>query len=195
LSLALALAAFVLPAGALAGDPPRLICGAYASQADAQARFAELGGSPARPVGGLDPDRDGIACEGLPAPYAGYATLGYNRKGGFLYGVASMPAAPSGGKRFPCLRGNGKGPEGPRRLDVYRVGASGDRPILGVVGAEARPDSGRLLWKVERPALAPGLYYVEFREAIPLTPYGRSECPGFRSSEVRLPAPRQPAAS
>jgi hypothetical protein len=184
----LPLAAFLGPDPGSADVP--LACAEFSSQGDAQARFAELGGGPALPVGSLDPDRDGIACEGLPAPYAGYATLGYNRRGGFLYGVASMPAARSGKERFPCLRGNAKGPEGPRRLSVYRVEPGADRQILGAVGAEARPDSGRLLWKVERPPPAPGSYYVAFTEAIPLTPYGRSECPGFRSREVKLPARR-----
>jgi hypothetical protein len=188
-SILLALAALGSAAWAAAGSAPPAppSCSSLDSQSDAQARFAEFGGSPARPVGDLDRDRDGIACEGLPAPYAGYATLGYNRKGGFLYGVASMPAAADGEERFPCLRGNGKGPEGPRRLSVYRVGSNGDRRLVGAIPAEARPESGRLFWKLERPVPAPGTYYVAFREAIPLTPYGRSRCPGFRSREVRLP--------
>ena len=188
----LALAAVGLLPWTPGGSAPAasLSCVSFAAQADAQASFATRGGTPVRPVGDLDPDRDGIACEGLPAPYAGYATLGYNRKGGFLYGVASMPAAPDGEERFPCLRGNGKGPEGPRRLSVYRVDPGGDRRILGAIGAEARPESGHLVWKVDRATLVPGIYYVAFREAIPLTPYGRSKCPTFRSRQVRLPAPR-----
>ena len=158
LPLALALSAFALAAGTGAGASAPSTCAGFAAQADAQASFTDRGGSPARPVGDLDPDRDGIACEGLPAPYAGYATLGFNRKGGFFYGVASMPAGPAGGGHRPCLRGNGRGPRGPRRLSVYRVAPGGGRRILGGVGAEARPRSGRLLWKVERPPPASGLY-------------------------------------
>jgi len=179
-----------LASPAWSGSPQGESCAEFTAQADAQTRFAELGGSPAHAVGALDGDRDGIACEGLPGPYAGYATLGYNRRGGFLYGVVTMPAAPGGEERFPCLRGNPKGPLGPRRLNVYRVTADGDRAILDqVVGAEARPESGRLLWKVPRVAIAPGRYYVAFTESIPLTPYGRSKCPGFRSRETTLPVP------
>lgn len=194
LLVALAASCFAAPAGSGAPMDPR--CAEFSAQADAQAAFAELGGSPARPLGNLDGDRDGIACEGLPGPYAGYATLGYNRRGGFLFGVVSMPVAPSGEERYPCLRGNPKGPNGPRRLNVYRVGPDGDRAILDrVVGAEARPESGHLLWKAPRAAIAPGRYYVGFAESIPLTPYGRSKCPAFRSAATTLPRPRQAAAS
>lgn len=185
--VALAAAVWV-PSGS--ADPATPTCADFSSQGDAQALFAELHGSPRHPVGDLDGDRDGIACEGLPAPYAGYATLGYNRKGGFFYGLASMPAAAKGEERFPCLEGNRGGPEGPRRLRVYRVRVGDDRPVLAGVGAEAQRDSGQLVWKAPRATIAPGRYYVAFAEAIPLTPYGRSECPSFRSRDVTLPAPR-----
>ena len=165
-------------------------CGDFSSQGDAQTLFAELHGSPGHPIGDLDGDRDGIACEGLPAPYSGYATLGYNRKGGFFYGVASLPAAPKGDERFPCLQGNRRGPEGPRRLSVFRVRRGDDRPVLVGVGAEAKRDSGELVWKEPRATITPGRYYVAFAESLPSTPYGRSECPSFRSRDVTLPAPR-----
>ena len=171
-----------------AETPPS--CADFSSQGDAQALFAELHGGPGHPVGDLDDDRDGIACEGLSAPYAGYATLGYNRKGGFFYGVASMPVAPKDDERFPCLQGNHRGPAGPRRLSVYRVRRGDDRPVLVGVGAEAKRDSGELVWKAPRATIAPGRYYAAFAEAIPSTPYGRSECPAFRSRDVTLPAPR-----
>lgn len=177
--LALA-AAFGAPTG---GADPAPSCSDFSSQGDAQAIFAELQGP-------LDADRDGIACEGLSAPYTGYATLGYNRKGGFFYGAASLPAAPNGDERFPCLQGNRRGPEGPRRLSVYRVRRGDDRPVLVGVGAEAKRDSGDLVWKEPRATIAPGRYYVAFAESLPSTPYGRSECPAFRSREVTLPAPR-----
>jgi hypothetical protein len=181
------LGAAALASGGAASSPD---CAEFAAQADAQARFAELGGAPGHAVGDLDRDRDGIACEGLHGPYAAYATLGYNREGGFLYGSAAMPAAPRAGEGFPCLRGNRKGPLGPRRLRVYRALPGRDRAIAGRVRTGADPVAGRLLWKVPRPALAPGRYYVVFEAAIRSSPYGRNPCPGFRSREVSLPAPR-----
>jgi len=169
-------------------------CSEFAAQADAQAAFAELGGSPGHPVGGLDPDRDGLACEGLPAPYGFYATIGYNRRGHFLYGTAALPPAARAAAGYPCLRGNRKGPLGPRRLSVRRAAAGGDRAIVTRIHAEADPENGRLLWKAPRPSLAPGRYYAAFEESIRSTPYGRNPCPGFRSREVPLPRPRQAAS-
>ncbi len=187
LLLALGLLAVAAAADGV-GAVPR--CGEFPAQADAQTRFSELGGSPRHAVGDLDGDRDGIVCEGLPAPYAAYATLGFNRKGGFLYGIASMPPVAEGEEHFPCLRGNHKGPFGARRLQVYRVRPGADQPIGGPLNAEAQPESGRLIWKASRATLLPGRYYVTFEAKIRVAPYGRNQCPGFRSREIPLPAPR-----
>jgi hypothetical protein len=162
-------------------------CASLGNQAEAQDYFAELGGSPHRAVGDLDGDHDGIACEGLPGPYKPFATIGYNRKGGFFYGIASMPPAAGGGEGFPCLYGNRNFPDAPRRLNVYRVLPGPDKPLFGVLAAEARPESGRLLWKAEREVVAAGRYYAAFEEKIRLRPYGANECPGFRSGEIALP--------
>ena len=162
-------------------------CPSFSSQAEAQDYFADLGGSPRRPVGGLDGDRDGIACESLSGPYKPFATIGYNLKGKFFYGVASMPPAATGEERFPCLYGNRRFPDGPRRLNVYKVQPGADKPIFGILGAEAKPESGRLFWKADRDVVTPGRYYAAFEERIPLTPYGANECPGFRSGEIALP--------
>ncbi len=171
-------------------------CPSFAGQAGAQDYFGRYGGSPRHPVGNLDPDRDGIACEGLSGPYKAFATIGYNRKGHFFYGVASMPPATNGEEVFPCLYGNRHFADGPRLLNVYKVQPGADKPIFGVLGAEARPESGRLLWKADRDAVTPGRYYVAFEERVPLTPYGANECPGFRSAEAALPRPsRQPVVS
>ena len=164
-------------------------CGSFRSQADAQESFAELGGSPGDPLPRLDPDRDGVACEGLPAPYAGYATVGYNVKRGFFYGTASMPPE-DGGAGFACLEGNPHFPDGPRLLTLFRVRAGADRTIRAKIGTLAQPSSGRLLWKVEKETIAPGRYYVVFAERQPLSPYGPNQCPGFRSAEFRLPQVR-----
>ena len=184
-----ALAALALAQGALAQagarQPTPARCAAFSSQAGAQGALAELG---RRRAGGLDSDRDGIACEGLPGPYAGYATVGYSRAKRFLYGTVSMPRAGSG--TYPCLYGNTHFDDGPRLLTVYRSLPGDDRAVVTRVGAEARPDSGRLLWKAPKPNLLPGEYYVAFEERVPLTPYGKNECPGFRSAEFRLPRPR-----
>ncbi len=176
------------PGGSAAAGKARG-CGAFDHQADAQAYYLEIGGSPARPDHRLDPDRDGVACEGLPAPYAGYATIGYNRKRGFLYGSVTMPHA-GGEEPYPCLTGNVHGPEGPRLYNVYRVGGRHDHPIFPGAerGAAALPTSGRLIWRADRRALPRGRYYVGFEERIRMTPYGRNECPAFSSAPVALPS-------
>jgi hypothetical protein len=162
-------------------------CGSFASQADAQDRFAELGGSPGSPIPRLDPDRDGVACAGLPGPYKGYATVAYNRKRSFFFGTVSMPPVEGGG--FACLEGNPHFTDGPRLLTLFRVRPGPDLAIRAKIGTQAQAGSGRLLWKVEKEAIAPGDYYVVFEERQPLSPYGPNECPGFRSAEVRLPKP------
>jgi hypothetical protein len=164
-------------------------CGTFKAQADAQDAFLESGGDPGRNVGGMDADRDGVACEELPAPFKGYATIGYNRKRQFIYGVATMPVAPGG--EAPCMYGNKNFPDSSRRLNVFKVRRDGDKPLLGryKAGAEAQPEAGKLLWKVERP-LIPARYYVSFDEKIRTSPYGRNPCPGFSSRPTLLPRPR-----
>ena len=188
-TLVAAIAALGLWAVAAGAVTPVPGCASFASQAGAQDYFGRYGGSPSHPVGGLDPDRNGVACEGLGGPYKPYATIGYNRKGRFFYGVASMPPAAKGDEEFPCLYGNRHFPDGPRHLNVYKAQPGADKPIFGTLKAEARPESGRLLWKAERDAVTPGLYYVAFEERIPLKPYGANQCPGFRSAELALPQP------
>jgi Excalibur calcium-binding domain len=167
-------------------------CASFRSQAEAQQYFADYGGGPKQRVGDLDPDRDGVACEDSPAPYTGYATIGYNRKRAFFYGTVTMPsatAAPAPGEKSACLYGNRHFPEGPRLLRIYRVTAKGPIPVTDAFGAEARPQSSRLLWKEERRKILPSRYYAAFDERVPISPYGANECPGFSSAEVRLPPP------
>ncbi|MBK5219879.1 MAG: hypothetical protein JJE35_08845 [Thermoleophilia bacterium] len=166
-------------------------CGSFAAQADAQDAFVELGGSPQRKVGNLDPNRDGVACEGLPGPYKGYATIGYNRKKQFFYGIATMPPNGTGGTEIPCLYGNRHFDDAPRKVNIFRVTPSGDKPLIGEFKgkAEARPESGHLLWKAEKSHPLFGRYYVAFEERIPLSPYGPNECPGFSSRPTLLPRP------
>jgi hypothetical protein len=161
-------------------------CPSFGSQAEAQEHFGERGGGPHEPVGGLDPDRDGVACEGLPGPYKGFATVAYNPKRHFFFGTASMPPE-SGGGGFACLEGNRHFDDGPRLLTLFKVRPGADLVIRGEVGAQARPSSGRLLWKIEKETAVPGHYYVVFEERQPLSPYGPNQCPGFRSTEFALP--------
>lgn len=192
LRLLLALAA--IGAAALALSPlgssaagPRA-CGSFESQAEAQGYFVEQGGTIEQGVGNLDPDHDGVACEGMPAPYAGYATLGYNRKRDFFYGTASLPPSAAGGE-YPCLIGNRHFPDAPRRLNVYKVNADGDKAIFNQfgLGSEAQPSSGRLVWRADRKTVVPGRYFAEFEEKARTSAYGGTECPAFRSPVVRLP--------
>jgi hypothetical protein len=168
-------------------------CPGFASQAAAQTYFANLGGSPSHRVGRLDPDRDGVACEELEGPYAGFANLGYNRARNFFYGTAAMPQTGSGEEgeaQHPCMLGNRHFSDGPRRLNVYRVQPGPDKRIFprDGIGAEPREDSGHLVWKAEHRVVLPGRYYAEFEERIRLHPYGENECPAFRSHAVELPA-------
>jgi hypothetical protein len=177
-------------APAAVGDAPAAGCRSFASQADAQQRFLLLGGAPSRDAAGLDGDRDGVACEGLPGPYAGFATIGYNRARGFLYGTATMPST---GEGFACLTGNRHYPDGPRLLKVYRAVAGPDRAVSRDLGTEARPGSGRLLWKLDRDPLTPGRYYAVFEERLRPSPYRPTECPEFRSRQAHLPRPPRQA--
>ena len=163
-------------------------CPSFESQADAQAYSEELGGTPRRTVGSLDADRDGVACEGLSGPFQGYATIAYNAKRDFFYGVATMPSLEPNGGGFACLEGNKFDPEGPRRVNIYAERSQGDIALVdGGKGAEAKPASGRLLWKVDRANLRPGRFYVKFEERVRVKPYGPNECPEFSSQAVRLP--------
>jgi hypothetical protein len=168
-------------------------CPTFASQAKAQAHYLQLGGSPGHAVAALDPDRDGVACEELGRSYAGYANLGYNRRKDFFYGSATMPEIvpvnEGEAATHPCMLGNRHFDDGPRRLNVYRVLPGPDKRIFPRegIGAEAREDSGRLVWKAEHETVLPGRYYAEFEERIRLTPYGENECPAFRSPVVALP--------
>jgi hypothetical protein len=164
-------------------------CGSFDSQASAQAYFMEMGGSPSKAVGRLDPDGDGVACGSLKGPYQGYATIGYNGKQDFFYGTVTMPPGDSGKGEYPCLVGNTHFPDAPRRLNVYRVRPGNDRPLLPKRGrgAEAKPATGRLLWKIDKKVVARGRYYVEFEAKVQSTPYGKNQCPGFRSRAVELP--------
>jgi hypothetical protein len=166
-------------------------CDSFPTQAAAQDHFVASGGSATQRVGQLDGDRDGVACEGKPGPYKGFATIGYNLKKKFFYGTASMPPL-EGAAGFPCMEGNPAFPDGPRRLNLYRVVPGPDQLVLGPIGAEARTSSGRLLWKIDKATVADGRYYAVFEEKIPMTPYGANECPGFRSAEIVLPKPLKP---
>lgn len=165
-------------------------CEAYKAQGDAQDAFLEAGGDPGSNLGGMDPDGDGVACEELPAPFKGYATIGYNRKREFIYGVVTMPIPPDG--QATCMYGNKNFPDSSRRLNVYKVRSNGDKPLLGryKAGAEAQPEVGRLIWKVDRPLTIPAKYYVSFDEKVRMSPYGRNPCPGFSSRPTLLPRPR-----
>jgi hypothetical protein len=197
LTLAGAAVALVLLGPAAGSASPVRGCASFPSQAAAQTYFAELGAGPGpNTVAKLDTDRNGVACEGLKGPYKGFAGFGYNARRHFFYGNAQMPALSAGGDEFACLYGNEHFPEGPRRLNVYRVEPGADRPLLARkfgVGAEANPHTGHLVWKID--ARHPrGRYYMAFEERIPLHPYGPNECPGFGSRTIALPAPPPHAA-
>jgi hypothetical protein len=181
------LACGALAASVSAKPPPS--CSSFKSQAAAQELFTRIGGRPGHDVGGLDADGNGVACEQLPGPREGFATIGYNRTKRFFYGVATMPATGSPADGFACLQGNRHYPDGPRLLRIYRAVPGPDRAVSGDVGAEARPDSGRVFWKLDRKALPPGRYYAAFEEVIRSSPYTPSECPGFRSRATYLPRP------
>jgi hypothetical protein len=179
--------ATLVPAGGSAAATPG--CGSFDNQAAAQTYFTDQGGSPGNGVGRLDPDADGVACEGLDGPYQGFATIGYNKKRDFFYGVASMPPLAAHKGEFACLTGNRYTPEDPRLVNIYRVTAAGDVAILGnhPRPAEAKPASGKLIWKADKTRIVRGRYYVAFEGSIRDSPYGPTPCPEFRSRVTRLP--------
>ncbi len=181
---AAALTAAGVPGGSGAAAPR---CGAFASQAEAQGHFLAAGGTPERRVGALDPDRDGVACEGLAGPFEGYATIGFSKSRRFFFGAVSMPPDPVLGG-FACLDGNPHYPEGPRTLTVFRERPGRDRPVSGEVGAAAERKSGRLVWKTAAMKKVPrGRYYAVFSERQRLAPGGPNLCPGFSSAAKALP--------
>ncbi len=187
-----ALASLLTLALAASGNAAVPGCAGYRSQGEAQDAFVGAGGGPGRNLGNLDPDRDGVACEALPAPYKGYATIGYNRKRQFFYGTATMPQATTSEGPYPCMFGDRIGDDAPRKVNVFRVTAGGDRALLGPsAGRTAQGPDGRLLWKADKPLPGPGRYYASFEERIRTDPYGPTDCPGFSSRPTLLPRPQR----
>lgn len=187
LGAALAALAVLVVTGSGATALPK--CPSFPFQAEAQEAFLELGGKPGNDVGGLDGNGNGVACEGLPGPYKGYATIGFNKRRGFLYGVATLPLAEAG---YRCLFGNRFDTETVRRLNVYRERPGPDKAILGDgIGTAVDSDAGRLVWKAVKPELPSGRYYAAFEARIATSPYGRNPCPGFESRPALLPAPKK----
>ena len=180
-----ALAHLAVPAGGGAAMPRK--CASFDSQADAQAYFEGLGGSPRHAVGSLDPDGNGVACEELGAPYVGFATIGYNRTRAFFWGAVAMPRTGEGEGEFACLAGNPHFADGPRLVKLMQEKPGTDRQISRSIGAEARKATGRLVWKANLKLPGPGRYYAQFAEKVRLHPYGPNECPAFRSRSLRLP--------
>lgn len=183
---ALAIALLALPAAAARGEAAGPGCGSFKTQAAAQAYALK---AQAGRGGRLDGDRDGVACEQLPGPYEGYATVGFNRRGSFLYGYAWMPATPGAAQPFACMLGNRRFPEGPRVAHLYRIARGGPRPVFSPYGQGTQADMGRgrLAWKATVRRLRPGRYFVEIEERQRLGPYEPNQCPSFRSRAVRLP--------
>jgi len=190
-SAALATALGALGLLAIAGNGAAAVphCPSFGSQAEAQEAFLDLGGRPGDDVGGLDGNGNGVACESLSGPYAGYATIAFNRRRGFLYGVATLPRTANG---YQCLLGNRFEPDTARRLNIYRELPGADKAILDeAIGTAANEATGKLVWKAVRPNLPSGHYYVAFEARIATSPYGRNQCPGFASRPALLPAPKK----
>lgn len=159
-------------------------CKTFANQAAAQDYLLRHGGGPGQKVGGLDSDRDGVACERLQGPYKGFVAISYQQRKKFFYGFAAMPEVRGGGdERFACLKGNSKLAEGPRRLNIYKVG--GKQPLLSNSKAtEPNERTGHFPWKIEAKG-AKGRFYAKF-EAATSTTGEKTECPAFRSRAVRV---------
>jgi hypothetical protein len=160
-------------------------CKTFANQAAAQDYLLRHGGGPGQKVGGLDSDSDGVACERLGGPYKGFVAIAYQQRQKFLYGFAAMPEVRGGPERFACLEGNANFPDGPRRLNIYRVGTGKKHPLLSKSKAtEPNPQTGRFPWKIEAKGVK-GRFYAEF-EAATSTTGEKTECPAFRSRAVRV---------
>ena len=161
-----------------------------ASQAEAQEAFLDLGGKPGNDVGGLDGNGNGVACEALPGPYEGYATIGFNVRKGFLYGVATLPLhrerlpVPA---RQPLRPGNGapgeRLPRAPRsrQSDPRRRDRHGRRPEH----RQDRLESGQIGPPVQAATTSPSRRESRLRRT------GATSAPASTPGRPLLPAPKR----
>jgi hypothetical protein len=201
---AAAAAVLVLAAGSgeVAGKPaggkgkPARKCSSFASQAAAQDYFFKRGGSPGHKVGGLDPDRNGVACERLDPPYKGYVEAAYEERRRFFYGDISTPKGKEGD--YPCIYKNAN-KEITRRVIVYKVRRGRPGLPLSPKGGEERGEddafskgtapsgrSGGLIWKVAPKGRIRGLFYVGVPQSESDKGGPVEDCPAFRSRMIRL---------
>jgi len=198
-----AAAVLVLAAGTgeVAGKPargkgkPARKCSSFANQAAAQDYFFKRGGSPRHKVGGLDPDRNGVACERLDPPYKGYVEAAYEERRRFFYGDIATPKGREGD--YPCLYKNTK-KQITRRVIVYRVRRGKPNiPLLPKGGKERGADdaskgttrgggSGGLIWKLAPKGRIRGLFYVGVPQSESEKGGPIEDCPGFRSRAVKV---------
>ena len=111
--------AWVVPSPAGAADRD---CSDFGSQAAAQSFFLNNGG-PGRDRHGLDPDGDGVACEGKGAPYLGVLSITLSALG---YYEGTLKAAV-----HPC--------QGGRTVRVYKTKDGPDE----LLGTDTTSDPGR----------------------------------------------------
>lgn len=180
----------LLPAGDAEGarPHPKRKCTSFPNQAAAQQYFFKRGGSPRRNFGGLDPDHNGNACDNygrssLGSPVSGFATIGYNKRGGFLYGKILTPRITTlFGRKYGCqYDGDGSGK---RRVSVYRLGGRHATRIVGPnKGTAPTGKPGVLIWK-QLVHGARGRFFVQVEE--PMSGLIGKSCKGFRSRAIRV---------
>lgn len=201
-----AAAVLVLAAGSgeVAGKPargkgkPARKCSSFANQAAAQDYFFKRRGSPRHKVGGLDPDRNGVACERLDPPYKGYVEAAYEERRRFFYGDISTPKGKEGD--YPCLYKN----PNPlmkitRRVSVFKVRRGKPDVPLSPKGGKARGEddttskgtapgggAGGLIWKVAPKGRIAGRFYVGVLRSETEKGGPAEDCPAFRSRVIRL---------
>jgi hypothetical protein len=118
-------------------------CSDFASQAAAQSYFLSHGG-PSQDPAGLDPDRDGLACESNPPPYRGLLTLhlsSANNAGYFTGRVWSVSAS--------CIT--------PRTVQLFRVKDGPDRLVSSTQTRSTDPYPGG--YRVAAPSVR-GMFYA-----------------------------------
>jgi hypothetical protein len=139
-----------------------LNCSDFASQAAAQSYFLSHGG-PSQDPAGLDPDRDGLACESNPPPYRGLITLHFSSANNDFTGrVRSVSAS--------CIT--------PRTVQIFRVKDGTDRLVSSTQTRSADPYPGG--YRVAAPS-ARGMFYART--------VAKGYCAPDQSPSLRYPAP------
>lgn len=140
-------------------------CSDFASQAAAQNYFLSHGG-PGQDPAGLDPDRDGLACESNPPPYRGLITIN------------DTQAANTGHYFTGRVRSVSASRITPRTVRIFRVKDGPDRLISSTQTRSTDPYPGG--YRVTAPSVR-GMFYART--------VAKGYCAPDQSPSLRYPPP------